>query len=674
MKIQLTILFLFLICGAGSGVTFISSNLPIVVITTSDFPNQSVLIPDELKIIARMKIIWKQDGSRNYLSDQGNDIYLNYNGKIGIETRGSTSQLLQKKPYGFTTLKDDNVTNNNVSILGMPKENDWILNSLAYDPSLIRDYLSYNLYRKTGNYSPRGKYCEVVIDGDYKGLYILMEKIKIDENRVDILKITNVDNLYPDVTGGYLIKSDKNSGGDPIAWTMNGAPFIYDKPNPSEITYRQKQYIYNLFMNFQTVMDNQNRSLENGFPSIIDVPSFVDFFLINELASNVDAYHFSTFFHKDRNGKLRAGPIWDFNLTYGNDLFMWGGDRSRTDEWMFDNVDNNGAKFWKDLFLNSTFKCYLTKRWKELTSTDQPFYYTNINTDIDSLVLLLGEATYRENSRWGTVDNHSGHIAAMKTWIQKRITWLNSRLNNLVCTEPTLPQLVISKIHYHPLPANNTPSDSLEFIEITNNSNNSVDVTGVYFRGVGLNYQFKTGSTLNANQRIYLASSSAKFEAYYGFSPFGQYTRTLSNKSQKIILSDGFGNVIDFVYYQDIDPWPWMADGFGSYLELTDIEKDNNDAANWTTNNNSISDIENKYKEEIIISPNPTTAFLNVTNQNQIIESIEVFDITGRLLIRKQNINANSYTLSLFRLNNATYIIHIKYQNGKFVHQRILKQ
>ena len=136
----------------------------------------------------------------------------------------------------------------------------------------------------------------------------------------------------------------------------------------------------------------------------------------------------------------------------------------------------------------------------------------------------------------------------------------------------------------------------------------------------------------------------------------------------------GFGNVIDFVYYQDIDPWPWMADGFGSYLELTDIEKDNNDAANWTTNNNSISDIENKYKEEIIISPNPTTAFLNVTNQNQIIESIEVFDITGRLLIRKQNINANSYTLSLFRLNNATYIIHIKYQNGKFVHQRILKQ
>ena len=92
--------------------------------------------------------------------------------------------------------------------------------------------------------------------------------------------------------------------------------------------------------------------------------------LLNELASNVDAYQFSTFFHKDRGGKLRAGPVWDFNLTFGNDLFEWGFDRSKYNIWQF--LDGNrGARFWTDLFYDPDFSCYLTKRWLELTATDQ---------------------------------------------------------------------------------------------------------------------------------------------------------------------------------------------------------------------------------------------------------------------------------------------------------------
>lgn len=104
------------------------SNLPIVIINTDG----GIPIPDEPKVLGNMKIIWHQDGSRNYLSDSTNAEYLNYNGRIGIETRGKTSQeYFEKKPYGLTTLQDDDISNNNVSILGMPKENDWILNSLA---------------------------------------------------------------------------------------------------------------------------------------------------------------------------------------------------------------------------------------------------------------------------------------------------------------------------------------------------------------------------------------------------------------------------------------------------------------------------------------------------------------------------------------------------------------
>ena len=98
------------------------SNLPIVVIETDGHVN----IPDEPKVLATMKIIWHQDGSRNYLTDINNPEFLNYDGRIGIERRGSSSQNLPKKPYGLETLQGDDVTNNNASILGMPKENDWV--------------------------------------------------------------------------------------------------------------------------------------------------------------------------------------------------------------------------------------------------------------------------------------------------------------------------------------------------------------------------------------------------------------------------------------------------------------------------------------------------------------------------------------------------------------------
>lgn len=355
---------------------FISSNLPIVIISTDTNPNtgRPTEIPDEPKVLATMKIIFRPDGSRNNLADQNNPDYLNYSGRIEIEKRGSSSQSLPKKPYGLSTLKDDNVSKNNISILEMPNEHDWILNSLAFDPSLIRNYLSYDLSRNIGNYAARGRYCEVMINGDYLGLYIFMEKLKIDANRINIVKMTNTDNDFSEITGGYVTKADKTTGGDPIAWTMQSysgwTGYIHDSPDPWEITTQQNIYIQSQFTNLQKAATSQNATISNGYPSIIDLPSFIDFILLNEIASNADGYQYSTYFHKDRDGKLRAGPVWDFDLTYGNDLFMWGYNRSHTNVWQFDDGENTGSKFWRDLYNNPTFKCYLTRRWKELNATN----------------------------------------------------------------------------------------------------------------------------------------------------------------------------------------------------------------------------------------------------------------------------------------------------------------
>jgi len=562
MKQIYVLFFLILISTSLKSQVLTDSNLPIIIITTDNNPStgKPVDIPDEPKVLANMKIIYRPDGTRNYVTDQNNSSFLNYNGRIGIELRGSSSQTLPKKPYGLTTLKADNISNNNISILGMPKENDWILNSLDFDPSLIRDFLSYELARNLGDYSVREMYCEVIVNGDYKGLYIFMEKLKVDDNRINIVKMTSSDTTLPNLTGGYVTKCDKTTGGDPVAWTFNNSnwgtvDFIHESPKPEDITTQQNGYIYNQFLNLKNTAAAQNSSIFSGYPSIIDVPSFIDFMIVNEYASNSDAYQLSTYFHKDRNGKLRAGPVWDFNLTFGNDLFQWGLDRSHTDIWQFDNGDNTGAAFWKDLFNNPTFNCYLTKRWLELTASNKPLNYTVVTNRIDQLVSLVSEAKVREQAKWGTLNNFTVEISSLKTWIQNRINWINSKLTiSQVCSNVSLPPLVISKINYNPAPAGTYVSDSLEYIEITNNGTQVINLTGIYFREPGFTYQFPANASISANGKILLASNSGSFKAFYGTTPFGQFTRNLSDKSQKMVLSDAFGNTIDAVEYSDSTP------------------------------------------------------------------------------------------------------------------------
>ena len=649
-----------------------SSNLPLVIINTDNNPStgKPLDIPDATKVLGNMKIIYRPDGSRNFSSDQNTPEFLNYNGRIGIELRGSSSQELPKKPYGLTTLKEDNITNNNVAILGMPKENDWILNSLAFDPSLIRDYLSYELYGKMGYYSPRGTYCEVIVNGDYKGLYVFMEKIKIDGDRVNIEKMTNLDNTGAYVTGGYITKCDKTTGNDPIAWSMSGADFIHSSPKPEEITTQQNTYIYNVFNNLKTTTAAQNTSITNGYPSIIDVPSFVDFMILNEFSSNVDGYQYSTYFHKDRNGKLRAGPIWDFNLTFGNDIFEWGFDRSHTDVWQFNN-GNNGAKFWTDLFNNPTFKCYLTKRWVELTASNQPLNYTVLSNRIDQLVQLLSEAEIKEQNRWSKISDYTGKISALKSWILTRTNWLNTNLNNYqACANVSVPPLVISKINYHPAASGNYVSDSLEYIEITNNGNTTVNLTGIYLRELGISYQFPANTTMAANARIMLASNSQTFKQFYGFVPFGQFTRCMSNKSQKLVLSDAFGNVIDMVEYTDSAPWPVSADGNGYFLELITLNDDNSIASNWKESGTTSLDNLGSFDDRVKVFPVPATSSISIMYDSGSISSYEITDLMGRKIISNTPF---SKSINIENLLPGTYFIEIHFEEGQTVVKRIIK-
>ena len=682
------VIFLFWQVSFAQQTILTDSNLPIMIITTDLDPetNSPIEIPDEPKVLGTMKLIFRPDGTRNYLTDITNDSFLNYNGRIGIELRGSSSQVLEKKPYGFTTLLADDDSNNNVSLLGFPSENDWVLNSLAYDPSMIRDYLSYQLASNMGNYAPRVKYIEVIVNDDYKGVYILTEKIKRDSDRVNLKKIKDSDNSLPEVTGGYIIKADKTTGGDEVAWTMVGSGggstnFLYHYPKTENISSQQTDYIKNVFTDLET--NSENTSIANGYPSIIDVPSFVDYMIMAEIASNPDSYQFSTFFHKDRGGKLRAGPVWDYNLSYGNDLFVFDFDRSFYDLWQFE-FGNSGAKFWKDLFSNDTFNCYLAKRWFELTTTNQPLNYSTITSLIDEFVSLLSESQVRELQRWPpqegwpTVADQTENIAAMKIWIQNRIDWIDSNIGSFSnCLNVSVPDLVISKIHYNPQDdeAAGFSSKELEFIEITNNSSQNINLTGFYIRELGISYQFPVNSMVSGNQKIYLCSDSTVFEAYYGFAPFGEFSRDLSNSSYKIILSDAFGNTVDEVVYTDSTPWPEEADGSGSYLQLSDLDADNSLASNWIASSASLSmDSNANFQPQLLVYPNPTKGVVTIELISSRTEPLElsIYNSLGQFVVSFQLIS-NKSEINLSSLSNGFYYYTIKNNTGIILKNKIIK-
>ena len=650
------------------GQSLTDSNLPIVVINTDN----GTEIPDSPRIPALMKIISNNNGVRNFLSDQNQPGKLTYNGRIQIELRGSSTQVPDKKQYGFSTVLNDNVTNNNISLLNLPAENDWILNGMVFDTALIRDYLSYNLSRQIGEYASRTVYCELVINGDYRGLYLLQEKVKADANRVNVHKILPTDNSTPEITGGYITKADKTTSGDPVAWNME-ADYIHVLPKPEEVTPSQDLYIHNQFLSFAATAQRGNSSITSGFPHFIDLPSFIDYMIVQELSSNADAYQYSTYFHKDRNGKLRAGPLWDNDLTYGNDLFFWGYDRSWTNVWQFSNGDNEGSDFWKYLFSNDVFKCYLSKRWNELIMPGQPLNLVSIDNFIDQTVSTTSEAVARNYSRWGIYGNLADRITIIKDFLKARILWMTDNLGSFdACNNVPVPPLVITRIMYDPpVSLSFSNSNKQEFIEITNSGDSIVYLTGDYFAGTGFVYQFPEGSYVSPHSSIYLANDPFTFRRKYGFTPFGQFTRNLSDEGQNLVLADGYGNVIDNVSYISNPPWP-DAKGNGYYLKLKEITLDNSDPGNWIASKDEIFDDQTIPGDlRMFIFPNPVTDIVKIQNGEDII-SVSILDIYGRLL-KTMEVNGKILELDMTSYKPGIYLIRAATSTGP-VTRKIVKK
>lgn len=420
-----------------------SSNLPIIIINTKN----DAKIPDEPKIQAEMKIINNGANKINNINDKPTD----YNGLIGIELRGSSSQLWPKKPYGFE-LQDAKGDAIEASILGFPKESDFTLFASYNERSLMHAMLAFKIAREMSfPYASRAQYVELVLNNEYQGVYVLFEKVKRAEGRVNISKLTEKDIKGDDLTGGYIIKIDKETGSRLGGWRSK---ILNISSKPNSFTYYQYEYP-NTFIPEQRAyirayIDSVENSInspnftdpEKGYRKFINTSSFAKMLILNEVSKNVDGYRISSYFYKDKNskgGKLVCGPPWDYDFTFGMPDYC---DAWTTQNFVFRNFNIicagdywNVPFFWNRLMQDPAFEREVKTEYT-FQRTKGILQISRLRNYIDSLTTLLKDASVRNFQKWNTLGRYEwptkttpstwmGEVNEIMPWVESRLSWMD---------------------------------------------------------------------------------------------------------------------------------------------------------------------------------------------------------------------------------------------------------
>ena len=411
-----------------------SSNLPVMILHSLGTP-----ITPGTRTTAYMTLLNKQEAGRTVLSND-----TEFTGRIKINIRGSSSQMFPKKGFGFHTLEEDG-SNRKVSLLGMPDEHNWILHGPYSDKSLMRNAFSYALGQDAGHYSPRTRFIELFMhtgngqltNAHYHGVYVLTERIKVAPGRVEVTELEPHHNDYPEVSGGYIFKIDRLNEGEFGFYTDRGSHFVFTRPNELSISNPQRNYLVSYIDSLENALFGDDfADPKTGYAAYLDALSFIDMHLITELTKEIDGFRLSTFFYKDRESKVYAGPLWDFNLALGNANYLQGW---LPHGWYYPLISdyeyNRG--WYKRLFQDAAFADLYNRRYRSLRLTA----FSDLNLLGKMLIMnaLLQEAQERNFERWDVLgtyvwpnwfiaNTHQEEVDWMMNWLKQRLEWIDGQL------------------------------------------------------------------------------------------------------------------------------------------------------------------------------------------------------------------------------------------------------
>lgn len=375
-----------------------STNLPLIIIDTNSIkPLESSVWNDEKRYFVSIEDPYV-DGTIKIIDNKNASNTLNEEADLEtlcrIKTRGNSSVVYDKKQYQIKLVneKNENVKKN---LLGMGKENEWILNISFVDKSLLRNFLAYSVAKEIMPYTPDVRFCEVIWkEGEkycYKGVYMLMESIKDGKNRVNLPEVYDNSKFTP-----ALIRRDRyNPNGVMIEnyatkneLSLGCLEIKY--PDKDKITEKQINNITQQIDRFEEKLYSATWKEFVKYREYVDMDSFVDYFILNEFFLNYDAGYHSTYCYMQNDGKISMGPVWDFDQAIDNS---------------YRRVANlyttafHSAPWFDKMLQDPVFTKKIIERYTELRKkilSDKA-----IESYIEEAICYLGEAIDRDWSRWG---------------------------------------------------------------------------------------------------------------------------------------------------------------------------------------------------------------------------------------------------------------------------------
>lgn len=415
-----------------------SSPVPVMMI---DLGGQRIVKGREA--VGVLKVIDDHDGSLKDLTRR--DVSLESG--VSVEIHGDSSTGLAKKSYRIELL-DHARDDHDLPLLGLPAGSDWVLHSCGYDPICLRNVLAYSLAQQLGHYAPRTRFIELFVDGAHQGLYVLIERVRRHDQRVKLPRPADTP-AAGDITGGYIFRMDLGEGSPtdrtPRDWLspVSRSVYSYHYPRFDRITGEQKAYLQDHVARFETMMRSSHwNDARNGYRRWLDLRSWVDFALIQELSLNPDAYFKSIYLQKQPRSmgdRIVIGPLWDFDLAFGIAEFR---DARNIESWAHTMNRFGGEpvahdptrkapyvpEFWERLWTDPGFHQALRCRWQDLRQG--PLRLPDVHGTIDRWVDRLEEVLARDAARWPDLPKNTwtGGADFLKTFLEKRMTWMDANL------------------------------------------------------------------------------------------------------------------------------------------------------------------------------------------------------------------------------------------------------